>query len=277
MTGNLAFAESWYRLSETEADLATAPHVIRVCSTSANAIQWPATRHILSPSFPGLFTTRQLNLFGDESSDIMAVVPSGTLFLEQKGLYKNEGDPWSRIQSTLFIVGSVAHQTFLESMALIPTSYDWDALSGIISNTFPTAGRLDLRCFNFWAVTKGLGSSDQPEALRVQVQELHDEVAMWPGSYNQLLLAGSLDYCVSALTKLKRSPAAVQMHVSSAIKRYYDLCAGIAEQYGETKSSLRRINLQSLQDKFDLLQETCAEAQVYPRLKDLDPMDIPLD
>ena len=113
------------------------------------------------------------------------------------------------------------------------------------------------------------------EVLRIQVREVYDEFLSWPGSYNQLLLTGSLDYCRSALTKLRERPIEVQDTLIPQIRDYYAQCYAISKQYPDAKTTVRRLNLQSLKDKFELLQQVCASAHVYSRLEDLDPADIP--
>ena len=170
----------------------------------------------------------------------------------------------------------------------------------------PNCSTAAARCIRLVArtlssVDKSWEPGEKLETLKIQVRELYDEFMKWPGSYNQLLLSGSLDYCRSVITQLKKSSGELQDKVLPLISDYYSQCLGISRQYQEERSSVRRLNLQSqstsasvttfieerssvrrlnlqsLQDKFELLQESCADVQVYPRLVDLDPADIPAE
>lgn len=145
------------------------------------------------------------------------------------------------------------------------------------------------------SANKSREPGEKLETLKIRVRELYDEFMKWPGSYNQLLLSGSLDYCRSVITQLKQSSGELQDKMLPLINDYYSQCQGISRQYQkelnlrakstsasvttfiEERSSVRRLNLQALQDKFELLQERCADVHVYPRLVDLDPADIPAE
>lgn len=116
---------------------------------------------------------------------------------------------------------------------------------------------------------------DALDILVRQIRKLHIEFAQWPGSYNQLLMAGSLDYCQSALTKAKRSYVVLDEKIVSSIRSYFADCLGILDQCSDAKTTLRRFNLQKIQDKFETLQETCSRHGIYPLLAELDISDIP--
>jgi hypothetical protein len=116
---------------------------------------------------------------------------------------------------------------------------------------------------------------DTVDILASQIRKLHDEFAQWPGSYNQLLLAGSLDYCKSALTKAMRSNVVLHEEIIRSMRSYYADCLGILDQCRDAKATLRRLNLQKIQDKFEILQDTCSRHRIYPRLAELDISDIP--
>lgn len=118
---------------------------------------------------------------------------------------------------------------------------------------------------------------EKATALQVQVCATYDVFHVWPGSYNQLFLSGSLDYCRSAVRKLKGHPVNVQEKIMSEIRRYHRQCSDIARQYHAYKASIRRLDLQSMEDRFELLQQLCADMGVYPRLEDLDLTDIPAE
>ncbi len=223
---------------------------------------------------PSLLQSPQLNLFQGENMDILAVSPGGEVLViankvQQVGM---ERDPW--VESFL-LLGSANLQAAVAYLNRMPLVSAYSLSAEVDEATSITAALSKFATLDFWFATRSTGSEARLEALRVQVRELYDDFVRWPGSYNQLLLAGSIDYCRSAITKLKRSPATVQDEVSTAIRSYFSLCSGIHHQYREAKTALKRVNLQYLQDKFDLLQETCARAHVYPRLEDIDPVEIP--
>lgn len=113
------------------------------------------------------------------------------------------------------------------------------------------------------------------EVLYVQLRELHQEFSQWPGSYNQLLLAGSLDYCASAVKKAITTHTVISEPVVYSLRDYYTACLSLFSQYNDFKTTIRRINLQSISDKFESLQDICSIQAVYPRLEELDISDGP--
>ena len=279
VVGNLALAEQWPRFSDTESKPAPNSRCATVCSTAAAG----------GPT-----------LFARGSSSTKTQVYLGAQ------LENTQLDLWVKgslqratvmISDTVPVVRNAAQQFFNLHTAEIRGVFPCEQknqqtvvayLNGIlVDSNFPRSCQgVVIGRWEGTPVTKfgNLQLSDvsiawkpgeKLEALRIQVRELYDEFLKWPGSYNQLLLSGSLDYCRSAINKLRKNPVEVQDRVMSQIRSYYSQCYGISQQYQEARSTLRRLNLQSLQDKFELLQEACSSAHVYPRLEDLDPADIP--
>jgi hypothetical protein len=116
-----------------------------------------------------------------------------------------------------------------------------------------------------------------PEVLEAKFNDLHKEFGSWPGSYNQLLLAGSLDYCRSAVRRAKKNGIELPREVLECLKAYYVSCLSLFDQYQDSKTAFRRINLQSIQDKFENLQLVCDQKGIYPRLDELNLEDVPAD
>ncbi len=277
--GNLALAQYWPRFSDTEPEPTLSPDAMTVWSTSAAGGHGllgfiSATRSAPSKLMTNLVEAPQLYLYQDKNLDIVAVSPKGDVLVIENRAQQSGLERWEPCEGGLLLLGSAYLQTSVANLTRKPLVYAYSPSEAIdeetsISDALSKFSRL---VFRF-----GPDTAEALEGLRVQVRELHDEFVKWPGSYNQLLLAGSLDYCRSALTKLKRSAANVQQEVSTSIRNYYGLCSGIYDQYREATTALRRANLQYLQDKFDLIQEACAKHGVYSRLEDLDVADIPFD
>ncbi len=275
-------AQAWLRFSETEPEPKPTPEAITICSTSAAGGQGLVAFTSLARYEPGKLMlsslqSSQLNLFLGENRDIVAVSPRGEVLVIENKVQQEGVERWDPWLGSSLLLGSANLQAVVAYLNRKPLVYAYSPSEAVDEETSVTAVLSKFGTLDFWFATRSAESEDSLEALRAQVRALYDEFVRWPGSYNQLLLAGSLDYCRSAITKLKRSPANVQDEVSAAIRSFYGLCSGIHHQYREAKAALKRVSLQYLQDKFDLLQETCARSLVYPRLEDLDPMDIPRD
>lgn len=129
-----------------------------------------------------------------------------------------------------------------------------------------------------WPLTNSIRLvKHSPEVLGAKFKELHEQFSSWPGSYNQLLLAGSLDYCRSAIGRAKKHGVELPLEVLEALKAFYGSCLSLFDQNQDSRTAFRRLNLQSLQDKFENLQILFAEKGVYPRLEELGVEDAPAD
>jgi hypothetical protein len=279
IVGNLALAEQWPRFSDTESEPIPFGKGAVVCSTAA-----AGGPRVIARTFSG---KKKIYLEGNPDNLQLDFFPKGSA---QTGTYYMVGE-------TATVVGKSDQQFYdlptAEFRSVVPCEQENQQtvvtyLNGILVNwNFPRSCQgVVIGQWEGTPVTKfgnlhlsnvsiAWKPGEKLETLRIQVRELYDEFLKWPGSYNQLLLSGSLDYCRSAINKLRTSPVDMQDRVMSQIRSYYSQCYGISLQYQEARSTLRRLNLQSLQDKFELLQEACASAHVYPRLEDLDPADIP--
>ena len=281
--GNLALAPSWDRLSDTESDcsfeLESETSPIKHASGQAlgNLSGTAGFRFGTMTVLSGTQAPSQLGLDLYEADIIVGDISSqGAAFVAVNNLQNIvRVDEWASC--------SVYSTSTEDEARLLPyvmegvltfTSHAKASSSGDRSgtSTCSLAGS-----FPFLVNQRTQQSDDGLDVLGCQIKKLHNEFAQWPGSYNQLLLAGSIDYCRSVITKAKKSQMKVHEEVSKAIEGYYSLCLGIFDQYRDAKVSLRRLNLQSVQDSFDILQSTCARYGVYPRLADLDIEDIPLE
>ena len=281
IVGNLALAPSWDRLSDTEPEplhdvIFIAHPSTQVSTGTCTSSVWNRMRHQSE-----FFTARahqlpQLDLFATNAADVVITTPRGEVIrVEAKHIreYQKAAEPWcdtpllaasaSKLRSMGVSIGSLVFASYASNVEIEDAVF-------MSASSSPAS-------YTMLIHDKVLQSEDRLKAFKTQISKLHDELVQWPGSYNQLLLAGSLDYCRSAISKLRTSHADVREEVSKAIRSYYSLCLGICEQYREAKTTLRRLNLQLAQDRFDLLQETCAKYGVYPRLEELDVADIPSD
>lgn len=278
VAGNLALAP---RFSDTEPDPSFQPDLKIGPSTSVTlgkrSLLFEASTS--QPSAIAVQSTQQvsqLDLFASRRADIVISNRFGELTIFEMKTPQASTRASSR-SSIPILLGSGNEQRLVGyllagSLVLADLEPGWAVIySSATATSFPSVS-VPLQISTAWAESEGI-----LETLKIQISKLHDEFVQWPGSYNQLLLAGSLDYCRSAISRLKTNHVELHHEVSKAITSYYNLCLGIYHQYREARTALRRVNLQSIQDKFDLLQETCARHGVYPRLEELDVADIPRD
>jgi len=265
IVGNLALAQPWPRLSATEPQSSPCPDMSVSCSTDASGLDF--SECIITDALPAraILANRPLRFLEGSLVERVAIV------LSRAEIPSLRSETDETYESTNWRSGQVIMAPVVAARPVRLYGFsDFDS-------EFITAAHSSLRHASLWHGTVCLKCSDELEALKIEVRQLHDDLTRWPGSYNQLLLAGSLDYCRSVISKLHRNQQTAIGEVYTAIRSYFSLCSGIYQQYRHAKNALRRVNLQFLEDKFDLLQESCAKAEVYPRLVDLDPTDIPND
>lgn len=284
IVGNLALKPDWDRLSESEADCSyelesqTAPSGILqkgkpVFTTSRREVvrfqplaSVTAGEHPVSVGSPDLFEAAGIIVEEPTSHNIVTVAPNIlddiTIRLEgvTSKMYLASSEGESRLISH-FIAGQFAFRSWSN------VSFVEGQCSTSITSL---AGSLSLL-----RTERSDKQGDTLGILAIQIRKLHDEFAQWPGSYNQLLLAGSLDYCKSALTKAMKSNVVLHEEIIRCMKSYYADCLGILDQCSDAKTTLRRLNLQKIQDKFEILQDTCSRLGIYPRLAEVGISDIP--
>lgn len=269
VVGNLALAEQWPRFSDTESNPTPNSGCTTVVSTTA-ADGATLVAHGSSMKTESYLVAQlensQLDFFqkGDLQSAAMVIgenVPAvqGTADFGSAVFFGKENQQIC----VVYVNGTLVGSNFS------PPHH------GVVFGQWEDVSATNFGSLCLSDVSKDWTPGEKLGALRIQVRELYNEFLKWPGSYNQLLLSGSLDYCRSAIKKLRASSPEVQDSILPKIRSYYSQCYGISQQYREAKTTVRRLNLQFLQDKFELLQEACASAFVYPRLEDLDPADIP--
>lgn len=278
IVGNLALAEQWPRFSDTESEPIPFGKGVVVCSTAAAVAPRMIARVFSAKSelyLEAQLENSQLDFFVKGSLQKATLVIGETVPAIRKAGQQFSNLQIAEIRSAVRFdqVKQAAVVTYLNAN---PLNWNFNRFyQGAVSDLWEDAPVTKFGSLCLSDLSKAWMPGEKLGTLRIQVRELYDEFLKWPGSYNQLLLSGSLDYCRSAINKLRTSPVEVQDRVMSQIRSYYSQCYGISQQYQEAKSTVRRLNLQSLQDKFELLQEACASAHVYPRLEDLDLVDIP--
>lgn len=281
VVGNLALAEQWPRFSDTESEPIPYGKISTDCSTAAAGSPRVAARTYSTKReayFEGNLEYPQLDFLLKGS----APTASNIIVGEVVNVAEEFGQQLVNLQTAeaRSVVPSDLENTWTIVTYLSGNPSDRNITrfyQGVAADPWEGTPVTKFGSLCLLGVSKGWKPGEKLETLRIQMRELYDEFLKWPGSYNQLLLTGSLDYCRSALNKLRESPVEVQDAVMSQVRSYYSQCYGISQQYQDAKSTLRRLNLQSLQDKFELLQEACASAHVYPRLEDLDPAEIPIE
>lgn len=276
VVGNLALAEQWPRFSDTESK----PTPNSGCATaSSTAATGSATFFIHGSSSrkaEGCVITQldnfQLDCFSNEElqGTTLLMLDEGVLAIPNATEVFYSEPP--TIGSAFLFDQRISQIHVIDNAACVASNVSRFLHGVVFGQSEPVS--------SFWSLylsdaCKDSEPGEKLETLRIQVRELYNEFLMWPGSYNQLLLSGSLDYCRSVIKKLRDTSPEVQDSILSQIRSYYSQCYGILQQYQEAKTTVRRLNLQSLQDKFELLQEACASAAVYPRLEDLDLNDVP--
>lgn len=279
VVGNLALAEQWPRFSDTESKPTPYGRCATVCSTAAAGGQTLVARASSSTKtevyLGAQLENTQLDLWVKGNlrgatlmiSDTVPVARNAAQHFfnlhtaEIRGVFPCEQENQQTVVT--YLNGILADWNFTRSY------------QGVVAGQWEGTPVTKFGNLHLSDVSIAWKPGEKLETLRIQVRELYDEFLKWPGSYNQLLLSGSLDYCRSAMNKLRKNPVDVQDRVMSQIRSYYSQCYGISQQYQEARSTVRRLDLQSLQDKFELLQEACASAHVYPRLEDLDLVDVP--
>ena len=284
IVGNLALKPDWDRLSESEADCSyelesqTAPSRIlqkgrAVFATSRGEV---VRLRPLASGNAGeqSYTVTSLDLFesagivvGESGScNIANVAPS--ILGEKKT--KTEG-----VTSKMYLASSEGESRLISHVIAGKFAFaSWSNISFVEGQCSTSITSL-AESFSLLGTERSDKQGNAPDILASQIRKLHDEFAQWPGCYNQLLLAGSLDYCKSALAKAKRNKVMLHEDIIRSMRSYYADCLGILDQCRDSKAILRRLNLQKIQDKFEILQDVCSRYGIYPRLAELDISDIP--
>ena len=282
--GNLALKPVWDRLSESEADCSyelesqTAPSGIlqtgrSVITTSRGEVvrvlplaSVTAGEQSFSVSSPDLFEAAGIIVDEPTSHKIVNVAPT----ISNEGMIRVEG-----VTSKMYLASSEGESRLISHVIAGQFAFrSWSNVS-LVQGQCSTSITSLAGSFPLLRTERSDKQGDTLDILASQIRKLHDEFAQWPGSYNQLLLAGSLDYCKSALTKAMRSNVVLHEEIIRSMRSYYADCLGILDQCQDTKATLRRLNLQKIQDKFEILQDTWSRHGIYPRLAELDISDIP--
>lgn len=113
-------------------------------------------------------------------------------------------------------------------------------------------------------VTVGAG-----DLCRDRISRLIEAFESAPTSYNQILVQGALDYCQRVISRLGESHE-VQRDLLRKIQDFVSLVEGVrSQQLGGGPSTLSLIDLQLVEDKFELLQKKAAELNILPMLDEI--------
>lgn len=97
---------------------------------------------------------------------------------------------------------------------------------------------------------------------------LLQEFILFPISYNQVIVTGISAYCIELLPKLNfSSPDQLGQHVNSILIRIQNL---YFQQSYSGLDSFALIDLQVLEDKFELIQKKSKELNLLPELDQLE-------
>jgi hypothetical protein len=130
------------------------------------------------------------------------------------------------------------------------------------------------RSTNHLPVTAQLRSDTAPSpslrlshgSIQSRIRDALRCIEGFPISYNRMLLAGSLDYCMRAL----RRAAGQDRLVFQAVGEYAKLAIGAIEPYVmHVPHQWARLDFSLLYDRFENLQVTCSEHGVLPKLEDM--------
>lgn len=286
IVGNLALKPAWDRLSESEPDCSyefesqTAPSGLlqkgrSVFTTSRGEV---VRFQLLAPvkageqsfpvSSPDLFEAAGIVVGEPTSRKIINVGPN----ILDDSIIRVEG-----VTSKMYLASSEGELRLISHVIADQFAFRSWSKASLVEEQCSTSMSSLAESFQLLVTERSGKQGDTLDILVAQIRKLHDQFAQWPGSYNQLLLAGSLDYCKSALTKARRNHAVLHDEISRSIRSYYAECLGILDQCMDAKATLRRLNLQKIQDKFEILQDICSRHGAYPRLAELDISDIPSD
>lgn len=115
-------------------------------------------------------------------------------------------------------------------------------------------------------VERPLRASD---LCRDRLMKLVQIVERFPSSYNKILVQGVADYCARVLVELNENDAAHRplfSQVRTLTKQLVALCDQYRKEY---PGSFWRLDLQMIEDRFELVQVEAARLGVLPRLSDM--------
>ena len=97
------------------------------------------------------------------------------------------------------------------------------------------------------------------------------EFMLFPTSYNQMLVMGILAYCIKLLS---RPEASTLSKLNQSIKIVIDKIGSLYSQYYDNPDSFPLLDLQMLEDKFELLQERSKTQNLLPDLDNIEILDL---
>lgn len=139
-----------------------------------------------------------------------------------------------------------------------------DALSvGLCDDPVPSWARLAVSLVQE-GVSVGAG-----DLCKERISRLIDAFDDVPTSYNQMLVQGALDYCKRGISRLDEHNEA-HLALLRKIQEFVSLVEGLQrQQLVGTPSTFSLIDLQLVEDKFELIQKKAAELNVLQVLGDI--------
>ena len=115
-------------------------------------------------------------------------------------------------------------------------------------------------------VERSLRASD---LCRDRLLKLVQIVERFPSSYNKILIQGVADYCARVLAELNENNA-THLPLFSQVRALTTQLVALCDQYRkEYPGSLWRLDLQMIEDRFELVQVEAARLGVLRRLSDI--------
>jgi len=89
-------------------------------------------------------------------------------------------------------------------------------------------------------------------------------------SYNQILLQGAASYCLRVLSRLDEKKDEPSKQLLARIRKFTNQVESICDQYEKRyEASFSLLNLQVLEDQFDMIQAESAKLRLLPLLRDI--------
>jgi hypothetical protein len=100
-------------------------------------------------------------------------------------------------------------------------------------------------------------------------ESLRQSFGIFPDSYNQLLACGICAYCIRIVKRVGRAsdiPEDIERLLFLLWRDLDDL--RLQHQHGSDRADFSRLDLQRLEDRFEMLQDKSSAMSIFPRLSD---------
>lgn len=159
--------------------------------------------------------------------------------------------------------------------------------SPISPNRFPISKYLPMVSSEFGDLTVGAGyltgviriETQEPQEFCYDIsamKELLDKFSYFPTSYNHVLVTGALGYCIKMFGRMLVSPALdFNAQFVETVRNFVSDVESLYLQYGiEDSGAFALLDLQMLEDRFDLIQKKSEGLGFLPSIDNLKPADI---